>query len=306
MRIVFFGTSFFASEILSYLISNGMEIVAVVTQKNKKRNKIPVKECIDKKYSYIPIYQPEKSSTREFIEEVSKYKADLFIIVAYGQILKQDLLDVPLLGCINVHASLLPKYRGAAPIQRCLMNNEKHTGITIMKMISKLDAGDIISVASIPIDDKMIFSELEEALCYMAKPLLLNVIKSAEDGEVKGYPQEDSLATYASKISSDERHICWDMQALKIHNLVRSLSKIPGAYCWVVVNEEKKRLKILRTEVVDFKGAPKEILSFTNNNFIVACKDKSLKILEVQLEGKRSMKTSDFVLGFKEKSFFID
>lgn len=178
-RIVFFGTPSFAAEVLSFLVERSVPIVAVVTQPDRPKGRSqqiapsPVKELSLKKAPHIPILQPEKASEESFLQKLIELKADLFVVVAYGQILSQKLLDIPPLGCINIHASLLPKYRGAAPMQRCLMAGEKETGIAIQKMVRQLDAGDVIATAKIPIPPDMTHGELEEKLCSAAKPLLL-------------------------------------------------------------------------------------------------------------------------------------
>ena len=161
MRIVFFGTPHFAAEVLDSLIESGVEIAAIVSQPDRPKGRslqispTPVKEVAAKKAPFIPIFQPEKSSNPEFLEELKKLQADLYVVVAFGQILPQKLLDIPRLGCINVHASLLPKYRGAAPIQRSLLQGDKETGIAIQKMVKELDAGDVLRVEKIPIPEEM-------------------------------------------------------------------------------------------------------------------------------------------------------
>jgi methionyl-tRNA formyltransferase len=168
VRIVFFGTSAFAARVLEDLIKQGIEICAIVTKIDKPKGRSlqttppPVKERALELAPQIPIYQPKKASTPEFAEILKNYQADLFVVVAYGEIIKTLLLEIPPLGCVNIHASLLPKYRGANPIVRCLMNGEKETGITIMDMVLEMDAGDMLEVAKIPIPDSMTFGELDQ------------------------------------------------------------------------------------------------------------------------------------------------
>jgi methionyl-tRNA formyltransferase len=182
MKIVFFGTSSFAAKVLSNLIERGYQIVAVVTRPDRSKGRNlhasppPVKEIASTFSSNIPIFQPEKASAPEFASLLKPLEADLFVVVAYGEIIKKNLLEMPTFGCINIHASLLPKFRGAAPIQRSLIAGEKETGITIIEMSPQMDAGDILAIEAIPISEEMTFGELEANLCDLSVKLLLNVI----------------------------------------------------------------------------------------------------------------------------------
>ncbi len=303
MRIVFFGTPDFAASILRYLLDVQIEVVAVVTQPDRPKGRSlqespsPVKSCLLEKGSDIPVLQPQKASDPLFLEEIKQFRADLFVVVAFGQILPQVLLDVPLKGCINIHASLLPKYRGAAPIQRSLLHGEKETGIAIQKMVKQLDAGDVIATAKIEISPEMTYGELEKELCELAKPLLLVVLQAFEKGIPSAEPQNHSLATYASKVSVEEAEIRWDKPAQEIHNQIRAFAPKPGAWCWAYMsNGEKRRVKILKTAVMPESGEPGKILS---PDGLVACGQSSLKILEMQPEGKKSMSPSDWLRGFR-------
>jgi len=265
----------------------------------------PVKSLILEKFPHIPVFQPEKASQENFLQELGSLKADLFVVVAYGQILSQKLLDIPPLGCINVHASLLPKYRGAAPIHRVLLAGEKETGIAIQKMVRQLDAGDVIATTEIPISEQTTFGELEKALCDAAKPLLLSVIRSYASGIPSATPQDPALATYAAKIELEEGLIDWSKPAEEIHNLIRAFSPRPGAWCWVETSRsdnilEKKRVKIFRSEKKPLQGAPGEVLSADG---VIACGRDSIQLLEVQPEGKKAMKASDWLRGCKNISF---
>ncbi|MBI3901070.1 MAG: methionyl-tRNA formyltransferase, partial [Chlamydiia bacterium] len=182
MQIVFFGTPLFAASILDFLLQAGKIPSAVVTQPDRPKGRSlllsssPVKEVLLEKIPQCPLYQPEKCSSLEFLESMRQLQPDLFVVVAFGQILPQALLDIPKKGAINIHASLLPKYRGAAPIQRAIMDGEKETGVVIQKMVKQLDAGDVIATAKIEIPSHMNAGELQEALCELAKPLLLVVL----------------------------------------------------------------------------------------------------------------------------------
>lgn len=300
MKIIFFGTPAFAANILDYLIDNKVNVVAVVTQSNKQRgNPSEVKIVAEKKIPSIEIFQPEKASDPDFIEKMKSYNPDLFVVVAYGKILRPSLLEVPFKDSINVHASLLPKYRGAAPIQRALINGEKKTGITIMKIVKELDAGDIIAVKEVDIDEKINFLELHDKLCAAAKPLLLEVIKQYEKGEVKKHPQNDLQATYASKITAEDLEIDFNKDAFVVHCLIRGLSPIPGARCSLEINNAPKKVKILESEVVLLTGMPGEVVSREKGNFIIACKKDAILIKKLQIEGKKPVSSSEFISGIK-------
>lgn len=303
MRIVFFGTSSFAARVLAKLIENGHQIVAIVTRPDRSKGRNlqstppPVKEIAQKIKPDIPVFQPEKASTPEFASVLQTFQPDLFVVVAYGEIIKKNLLEMPKLGCINIHASLLPKYRGAAPIQRSLMAGEKETGITIIEMSPQMDAGDVLAIEAIPVSDNMTFGELEPQLCELSCKLLFDVIKQFELGTVVKIPQDHTLATLAPKITPEEEQIDWHKSAEVLHNQIRSLSPTPGASCQILIGNDKKRLKIKRSEIVDGEGSPGAILSFGKEGFVVACGEGGLRLLEVQLEGKKTMSAGDFIRG---------
>lgn len=305
IKIVFFGTPAFAAEILRYLLDHGVPVVGVVTQPDRPKGRSlqltssPVKSLALEKH--VPLFQPEKASQEPFLQELAELKADLFVVVAYGQILSQKLLDIPPLGCINVHASLLPKYRGAAPIHRCLMAGEKETGIAIQKMVKQLDAGDVIATSKVQIPPEMTFGELEQKLNDAAKPLLLSVIHEYEKRIPPAEPQNHSFATYASKIELNEGELHWKRSAEELHNLIRAFSPRPGAWCWIDVGGERKRLKILRSQCVSGKGNPGQLLQ----NEVVACGQGALKLIDVQPEGKKVMKAADWLRGQKNILFPI-
>lgn len=305
MRIVFFGTPHFAASILQYLLEHGISVAAVVTQPDRPKGRAlqltssPVKTLVLEKAPHIPILQPEKASQETFIQELIQLKADLFVVVAYGQILSQKLLDIPPLGCINVHASLLPRHRGAAPIQRAILAGDKETGVAIQKMVRQLDAGDVVAVAKTAIPSDMTFIELEQKLNDLSKPLLLQLIHEYKNGIPSSVPQDHSLATYASKIELEEGEIHWSKEAGYIHNLIRAFSPRPGAWCWITSGGERKRLKILRSEVAPAHGDAGKLLS----EGIIACGKGALKLVDVQPEGKKVMKAADWLRGQKNISF---
>ena len=217
--------------------------------------------------------------------------------MAYGQILSRKLLEIPPLGCINLHASLLPKYRGAAPIRRALMNGDQETGVCVQKMVYQLDAGDVIDEVNFPISENLTFGELEEKLCNLSKELLLNVILKYQNGIPSGKPQDNSQVTFAAKILAADAQIHWANDARAIHNQIRAHSPRPGAWCLVQVGAEKRRLKILRTQFIPRIAAPGELISSSSAECIVAAQNGALKLLEVQPEGKKPMSSLDWLRG---------
>lgn len=305
MKIVFFGTSAFAAQILRSLINSANHtILAVVTRPDRVKGRSlqlsfpPVKAGLVEMQSTIDIHQPEKASTEDFAEILKSYKADLFVVVAYGEIIKKFILDIPRLGCINIHASLLPKFRGAAPIQRCLMAGERETGITIIDMVSQMDAGDMLAKAAIPIPEEMNFGELEEKLCNLSCELIAKVLQDFTDNEVARIPQDHTKATFANKILAEDEEIVWSHSAEEIHNLIRALAPFPGAWCKVLFGKDWKRLKIKKSLVEKhLTGNPGHILQFDKKNLVVACGSSALRILEVQLEGKKVMPVEEFLKG---------
>lgn len=305
MRVVFFGTPQFAASVLEYLLDNHVDIVAVITKPDKPQGRslhlqpTPVKVVALEKN--LPVYQPELVSDLNFAPTLAQYNADLFVVVAYGEIIKQHLLDMPKMACINLHASLLPKYRGAAPIQRCLINGEKETGITIMHMVKKMDAGDIISIAKVSLSDEITYGELEKVLCEEGKKLLLKTIREFETGTPTQTVQDANEITYAPKIELEECEIKWEKPAKDLHNLIRGVFPAPGAWCWVMVKGQKKRLKLLKTRVVamDHGSVPGAILQW-KNGVVIACGKDALELLEVQLEGKKAMSASEFSRGTQQ------
>lgn len=304
MKIVFFGTPPFSAKILDAVISKGFEIAAVISKPDKPKGRnlqlqpTPVKELIQIKYPHIPLFQPEKVSDPSFFPTIDAIKADLFVVVAYGEIIKQTLLDLPKLGCINVHTSLLPKYRGAAPIQRSIINGEIETGVTIMHMVKKMDAGDIISQKAVPIPSDMTYGELEEALLEASIPLLIQVLNEKTFPHI---PQDESKVTMAPKVELEECEILWSHSSDTIHNLVRGVNPEPGAWVKVHIKGEKKRLKVFKTAISPLKGNPGAILEYGKNNLTIAAKEGGVTLLDVQLEGKKRMTGGELMRGIQEK-----
>ncbi len=306
MKVAFFGTPPFAAYILDALIKDGIEIVGVVSRPDKSKGRsgtpspTPIKQYLIDHFPKIPLFQPEKCSTLEFAETLRQLGADLFIVVAYGEIIKQDVLDIPRLGCINVHASLLPKLRGAAPIQRAIINGDKESGITIMHMVRKMDAGDMIEKGIIPIDPEMTFGELEKKMMEVSAPLLLKVVKELEAGTASRTAQDESAVTFAAKIELEDCEINWNKSAQEIHDLIRGVNPYPGAWAFLDIKGAKKRVKFFRSRIAGFSNegmAPGQIMA-DKTNFKIACADGFIDVLELQVEGKKSMQISEFLRGY--------
>ncbi len=313
MRVIFFGTPPFAARVLEALIANKVTVAAVVSKpdKSKGRSGTPVptavKQFLQSQSLHIPIYQPEKCSTAEFASLLKTYAADLFIVVAYGEIISQEILDIPRKGCVNIHASLLPKLRGAAPIQRAIMNGDKTSGITIMHMVRKMDAGDIIDQYSIDITPDMTFGELEKAMVKVAPDLLMRTIKSIENQTAKRIIQDESEVTFAPKIELEDCQINWDLHAEDIHNLVRGVNPYPGAWTVMKLRNEKKRVKILRSKPMMVPSSGFQIGTVMNdkNNIRVVCGQGLLEILELQVEGKKPTTAAEFLRGYSQDQIEI-
>lgn len=305
MRVVFFGTPQFSADVLTFLLEHQVNIVGVITKPDKPQGRskslvpTPVKQ-VAIKYQ-LPFFQPPIVSAPEFAPNLEKWNADLFVVVAYGEIIKQHLLDMPALGCINLHTSLLPKYRGAAPIQHAIMHGEKVTGVTIMHMDKKMDAGDIIKQVQFPIGPDELLLEVQQNMFEAGSKALLQVIKDFENGQVSEHPQDHTKATLAPKVELEHCEIVWDKPASMLHNLIRAVTPEPGAWCWIWVRGEKKRLKIFRSKVVDnHVDKPGVILQFDKNGFVISTGTGALSLLQLQLEGKKMMSSEEFVRGISQ------
>jgi methionyl-tRNA formyltransferase len=310
MKVVYFGTPQFAADVLSYLLQHGIEIVAVVTKPDRPQGRsstpipTPVKSVVENLPKPIPLFQPEIVSASEWTPILEAFQADLFVVVAYGEIIKQHLLEMPKVACINLHASLLPAYRGAAPIQRSIINGEKESGITIMHMARKMDAGDMIAVKKVAIGPNMTYGELETELCDVGSELLLKTIRDFEQGTAERTPQDHSLATLAPKIEVENCEIDWKQSVDTIHNLVRGVNPHPCAWCQVQVNGQLKRLKVITTEVIsrEKQGVPGEVMTAPKYHLEVSCGDGVLRLIRVQLEGKKAMPAEELMRGLSAHS----
>lgn len=302
MKVVFFGTPIFAAKVLNHLLEHQIDVVAVVTRPDKPKGRsdklipTPVKEVALN--HELPVHQPVKASQDDFTDTLRNYQADLFVVVAYGEIVKQHILDMPKLGCINLHTSLLPKYRGAAPIQRAVMEGEDETGVSIMYMVKKMDAGDVISCEKLAIGPNETFGELEERLCEKGADMMLDVIHRFANGPVPGTPQNEEKVTFASKVELKDCEIHWKSPAQSIHNLIRGSQPYPGAWCWVEVKDQKKRMKIKKSKLSEeLSTSPGEIIRVDKEGLLISCGEGTLVIEKLQLEGKKPMTPEDLFRG---------
>lgn len=299
MKVVFMGTPDFAVGALEAIIQAGHKVTAVVTQPDKPKGRSgqmqfpPVKECAVK-YE-IPVFQPVKVKDAESVEELRKFEADIFVVAAFGQILTKEILEMPRLGCVNIHASLLPKYRGAAPINQVIIDGEPETGVTIQQMNEGIDTGDILSKVIVPIDKKetaeSLFVKLEDA----GASLIVETLEKLEKGEITPVPQDDSQASYVKMMKKSLGKIDWSMDAAVIERLVRGLNSWPSAYTFY----EGKSLKLWNCDVLEeaCMEAPGTIVRVNKDSIDVATGNGVLRILELQLEGKKRMDTKSFLLG---------
>ncbi len=310
MKIIFFGSDDFALVNLERLLKSGHEVVACVTQPDRPRGRglnvvaSPIKErALEHK---IVCFQPEDLKDNIFLLQVKSFKADLFVVVAYGKILPQEVLALPYLCAMNVHGSLLPKYRGAAPIHWAVIHGDEETGVSIIKMNAALDAGDIFAQAKIKIEKNDTSATLRQKMAVLGADLLVNTINTLEKNTYTLMAQDRSKVTLAPKLTKELGHIDWTNSATAIHNLARGLLPWPGAYTFF----EGKQLKILETEVlVETPGgpdasvgaaqAPGSITEIRPEGIVVAAKGGKLLVKKVHPESSKEMDAKSFTLGYK-------
>ena len=308
MRIIFFGTPDFAAGALQALLDSNHTVMAVVTQPDKAKGRSktpvcsPVKECALK--AGIPVLQPTRVKSPESVEALKAYGADVFVVAAFGQILSKEILDMPRFGCLNIHASLLPAYRGASPIQWTVINGEEKTGVTIMQMNEGIDTGDILYQREIKIDEKETGESLFEKLAVLGAAAITEALALLSEGKLVPTAQCEEKATYTGMIHKDMGRIDWSMSAKELERLVRGLNSWPSAFTFW----EGKQLKIWESsvcrdgelsEAAEYaeEAAPGTVIRVEKNRFAVKCKEGALWILSLQLEGKKRMSTRDFLLG---------
>ena len=300
MRVIFMGTPDFSVPTLEEIIKAGHEVVLVVSQPDKAvgRSKAlkytPVKECA--LAHGIEVYQPEKIRAEECVEYLKSYNADIIIVEAFGQIVTKEILDMPRYGCVNVHASLLPKYRGAAPIQWTVINGDKITGVTTMRMDEGIDTGDMIMKQEVVVDEEETGGSLFDKLAQTGAKLCVKTMEAIENGTAVCTPQDNSQATHTGKIKKELGSIDWSADAEVIERLIRGLNPWPSAYTRL----EDKNLKIWKAKVVSHEvtAAPGCILKAEKDELKIQAGNGVLALLEVQLEGKKRMTTDAFLRGY--------
>ncbi len=310
MNIVFFGTAEFAIEPLRALIRSRHKVIALVTQPDRKKGRTlklsPPLTKVLAQTEGIPVYQPSNVSGPESVGHLRNLNADLFVVIAFGQILKKDILCLPKLFSINLHGSLLPKYRGAAPTNWAIIKGETRSGVTIIKMNEKMDEGDIVSSAEIPVEPDDTNITLSEKLSSLGTKLLLETMDSLESGGKAVFSkQDDSAATYAPKLKKEDGLIDWGKSAMQIHNMVRGFLPWPGAYTYY----NKKILKVMRTSLVQYpvnkSARPGEVVDISEDKgIIVQTGSDVIAVTHLQLEGKKVLDAPSFVRGHRiEKGY---
>ena len=293
------GTPSFAVPTLRAIHESNHELIGVVTQPDKPRGRgrklgiSPVKELA--MGLRLPIMQPETTRDEAFIEEVNRMSPDLIVVAAYGRMLTRELLDLPPHGCINVHASLLPKYRGAAPIQWAIVNGERRTGVTVMKMDEGMDTGDILLTQEVGITDTDTAQSLHDKLAQVGAGLVINALDGVERGTIRPAPQENSMASYAPPLKKEDGLIDWSRAAREIYNRIRGLDPWPGAFTYL----RGSRLKVFSGEVIDeeVRDTPGKVVQSEPEGVKVSTGTGFLVIEEVQLEGRKRMPIREFLIG---------
>jgi methionyl-tRNA formyltransferase len=302
MRIIFMGTPELAGENLRALLrSPEFQVVAVVTQPDQPKGRglklqpSPVKEIALREN--LPVLQPERARDEKFIQQLRELQPDLIAVAAYGQILPEAILDLPRFGCLNVHTSLLPKYRGAAPIQRAILDGQTETGVTIMKMDAGLDTGAILTQEKTPIQPEDNSQTLHDRLARIGAELLVRTISEYAAGKIQPRPQPCEGVSHAAKIKKSDGQIHWNEPARVSWNRIRATNPWPGAFTFLPAQPQPLLLKIWQAEISSETGAPGEILRADKNEIVVACGENALRISILQREGGRRMTAREFLAG---------
>ncbi|MBQ9122936.1 MAG: methionyl-tRNA formyltransferase [Lachnospiraceae bacterium] len=305
MKVLFMGTPDFAVGALEAIIQAGHEVVCVVTQPDKPKGRSgqmqfsPVKECA-LKYG-LPVFQPERIKRPEAVEELKKYDAQVFVVAAFGQIVSREILDMPPFGCINIHASLLPKYRGASPIQQAVLDGEEKSGVTIMQMEDGIDTGDILYQKEIRLDAKETGASLFDKLSDLGAQAIVEALPLLEAGKLTAVKQDEAKATHVKMISKSQGLIDWTESAIVIERKIRGLNSWPSAYTYY----KGKQLKIWDGDVLDLTTEkdvkPGTVVGVDKHTILVQTGKMVLAINELQLEGKKRMNTHEFLLGYQVK-----
>ena len=297
MRVVFMGTPEIAATCLKKIIADGFDVVGVYTQPDRPKNRghkltaSPVKEVALE--NHIPVFQPETFKEEAAVEELWALKPDICAVVAYGRILPQKILDVPTYGCVNIHASALPQYRGSAPYQWAVLDGLTEPGVTAQHMALKMDAGDIIEISKTPIGPDETAGELLDRLAVLGADLLSKTLRRFENGRVEGAIQDESQVSYAPMLDKTMCPIDWSKAAQQVHNHVRGLNP------WPVATTELggKRFKVYATAIVDGQGEPGQILGLTKTGLKIACGEGAVEIRILQAEGGKRMAAPDYFRG---------
>jgi methionyl-tRNA formyltransferase len=303
LRLIFMGTPEFAVPTLLGLVAHGHEIAAVYTRVAKpagrgmKLQPTPVEQ--EARRLGIPVLTPSTLKTPEALDEFRSHRADAAVVVAYGMILPQAILDVPKLGCFNLHASLLPRWRGAAPINRAVMAGDAETGVMVMKMDVGLDTGDLAMAERLAITDAMTASDLHDTLAPLGGDLMARAVGALERGTLQLTPQNSGGVTYAAKIDKAEAHIDWNKPARDVLRHIHGLSPFPGAWCEMPLEGSVQRVKILRCEIASGTGEPGIVL---DDSLTIGCAQGALRVLELQRAGKQPMKAEEFLRGTPVRS----
>jgi methionyl-tRNA formyltransferase len=297
LRIIFAGTPDFAARHLQALINSEHQIVGVYSQPDRpagrgKKLKASEVKALALEHE-LPVFQPQSLKTDEALEELNSLNADIMIVVAYGLILPKAILDAPRLGCLNVHGSILPRWRGAAPIQRAIWAGDQQTGVTIMQMDEGLDTGDMLHISRCPIDNTETSASLYTKLAELGPDALIDTINRLANGEITPEPQNDTDANYAKKLSKDEANIDWSMDAEQIERNIRAFNPWPVCFTQMSGNT----VKIYQANVVEQSGASGTVLASDKNGIVVACGKHALSISELQPQGKKPMAINDFLNG---------
>lgn len=304
MKIIYMGTPDFAVEPLEALIKAGHEVTAVVTQPDKQKGRgkevqmTPVKECA--LAHNIPVLQPVKIKEPKAVEELRKYPADIIVVAAFGQLLSEEILTMPRFGCVNIHASLLPKYRGAAPIQWAVINGEEKSGVTIQQMAKGLDTGDMLIKREVVLDVKETGASLFDKLMYVGAELIVELLPLIEQGKVIPEKQDEAQATHVTRLTKEMGNIDFGKDAVSIERLIRGLNSWPSAYTYF----KGKTLKIWEADLTGNKAEakPGEIVAIGKDFIEVATGEGTLYLRSVQLEGKKRVSVKDFLLGYEVKA----
>ncbi|MDP2636925.1 MULTISPECIES: methionyl-tRNA formyltransferase [unclassified Pseudoalteromonas] len=297
LRIIFAGTPDFAARHLQALIDSEHHVVGVYSQpdrpagRGKKLKASEVKELA--LANDLPVFQPASLKNDDALSELSSLNADIMIVVAYGLLLPKAILEAPRLGCLNVHGSILPRWRGAAPIQRAIWAGDDETGVTIMQMDEGLDTGDMLHISRCPIDATETSASLYTKLAELGPTALVETIAKLANGEITPQVQDDTLANYAKKLSKDEANIDWSMDAQQIERNIRAFN--PWPVCFTQMGENT--VKIYQADVVEQQGTPGTILNSDKHGIVVACGTHALKITQLQPQGKKPMAVTDFLNG---------